>query len=187
MSTNGWVGVDLDGTLAFYDGWKGIEHIGTPIPEMVKRVKGELERENGYEIKIFTARVACNPPELHEVIMHIDAWCKQVFGRTFEVTNVKDMMMVSCWDDRAVEIVPNTGMVAHEVEYQRGLREGAETATWTDGDQFFKNVASLYTEYYQHRRTNPQVNEMLTFLQQALDTFGAKNPKKYGYGMGNTP
>ena len=26
-----WIGVDLDGTLARYDGWKGIEHIGEPI------------------------------------------------------------------------------------------------------------------------------------------------------------
>lgn len=25
MSSRGWLGVDLDGTLAFYDGWKGID------------------------------------------------------------------------------------------------------------------------------------------------------------------
>jgi hypothetical protein len=31
MSTGGWIGVDLDGTLAHYDGWKGIDHIGEPI------------------------------------------------------------------------------------------------------------------------------------------------------------
>src|SRR5262245_48902352 len=28
----GWIGVDLDGTLAEYHGWKGIEHIDRPVP-----------------------------------------------------------------------------------------------------------------------------------------------------------
>ena len=34
-----WIGVDLDGTLAEWDGWKGHEHIGPPIPAMLERVK----------------------------------------------------------------------------------------------------------------------------------------------------
>ena len=35
----GWIGVDLDGTLAEYHGWQGIEHIGEPIPKMMARVR----------------------------------------------------------------------------------------------------------------------------------------------------
>lgn len=27
----GWIGVDLDGTLAEYHGWKGVDHIGPPV------------------------------------------------------------------------------------------------------------------------------------------------------------
>jgi len=34
-----WIGVDLDGTLAHYDGWKGPTHIGAPIHKMVQRVR----------------------------------------------------------------------------------------------------------------------------------------------------
>jgi hypothetical protein len=34
------IGVDLDGTLAKYGEWRGVEHIGEPIPPMVDRVKG---------------------------------------------------------------------------------------------------------------------------------------------------
>ena len=30
-----WVGFDLDGTLAKYDGWKGIDHIGEPVESVV--------------------------------------------------------------------------------------------------------------------------------------------------------
>ena len=40
----GWVGVDLDGTLATYDEWRGIEHVGEPIAPMVERVKRWLAR-----------------------------------------------------------------------------------------------------------------------------------------------
>ena len=34
-----WIGFDLDGTLAEYDGWKGIEHIGKPIKPMCDLIK----------------------------------------------------------------------------------------------------------------------------------------------------
>jgi hypothetical protein len=52
---DGWVGVDLDGTLATYNTWEGPEHIGEPIPEMVERVKAW--RRDGRAVRIFTARV----------------------------------------------------------------------------------------------------------------------------------
>jgi hypothetical protein len=63
MSSNGWIGVDLDGTLAHYDGWKGADNIGAPIPAMVERVKGWLAE--GKTVKIFTARVYCPPEPTH--------------------------------------------------------------------------------------------------------------------------
>ena len=44
MSNNGWIGVDLDGTLAYYDGWQGIDHIGEPILPMLNRVTKWLEQ-----------------------------------------------------------------------------------------------------------------------------------------------
>jgi hypothetical protein len=59
MSTQGWIGVDLDGTMAYYDGWKGADHIGEPIPAMVERVKRWLAE--GREVRIFTARVYLAP------------------------------------------------------------------------------------------------------------------------------
>jgi len=50
-----WIGVDLDGTLARYEGWKGADHIGAPVPAMLARVKEW--RSNGIEVRIFTARI----------------------------------------------------------------------------------------------------------------------------------
>jgi len=101
---NGWIGVDLDGTLAYYDGWKGARHIGKPIPAMAKRVRAWLAQ--GLEVRIFTAR-AC---ELEQV-RHVQAWCERYFGVRLAVTNAKDFDMLELWDDRCVQVQPNTGQI----------------------------------------------------------------------------
>ncbi|RPD50495.1 hypothetical protein DNI29_04550 [Hymenobacter sediminis] len=99
-----WIGVDLDGTLAHYDGWKSINHIGEPVPAMQARVKQWLAQ--GKHVKIFTARVFDPSPE---VLRPIVAWCRQHLGRVLPVTCVKDMAMTELWDDRAIQVVVNTG------------------------------------------------------------------------------
>ena len=59
----GWYGFDLDGTLAKYDGWKGIDHIGEPVKPMVELIK--RMHDEGKVVKVMTARVA--PKEKPEV------------------------------------------------------------------------------------------------------------------------
>lgn len=107
----GWIGVDLDGTLAHYDGWKGIERIGEPVPLMLERVKTWLAE--GREVRIFTARVGVakgrNPSEAMLARFHIQGWCSKHLGVELSITATKDMNMVELWDDRAVQVVPNTG------------------------------------------------------------------------------
>ena len=98
------IGVDLDGTLALYDGYAGAYHIGEPVPDMLKRVKWWVE--NKIEIKIFTARAA--HPEQHP---GIKAWCVKYIGVELEITNTKDWTMIELWDDRCVSIEPNTGRI----------------------------------------------------------------------------
>ena len=56
VEDKGWYGFDLDGTLAKYDGWKGIDHIGEPVKPMVDLIK-RMHAE-GKVVKILTARVA---------------------------------------------------------------------------------------------------------------------------------
>lgn len=118
--SNGWIAVDLDGTLARYDGWKGIEHIGEPIAPMVERVKRWLSE--GKDVRIFTARVDggevalemgdANGVAHRDVPMvrhHIEQWCLQHIGCALPITNVKDYGMLELWDDRAVQVVMNEG------------------------------------------------------------------------------
>ena len=55
MSPAGWIGVDLDGTLAHYESGQGVGYVGDPIPIMIDRVKRWLAA--GKHVKILTARV----------------------------------------------------------------------------------------------------------------------------------
>lgn len=105
MSTSGWVGVDLDGTLAHYGKWAG-GLIGAPIPAMVARVKSMLDR--GIDVRIFTARVSDGDPA---TVRAVELWCAEHIGRVLPVTNVKDFAMVALYDDRAVAVQKNTGVV----------------------------------------------------------------------------
>ena len=50
-----WIGFDLDGTVAFYDHWRGADHIGAPIEKTIAKIKSLLDQ--GARVKIFTARV----------------------------------------------------------------------------------------------------------------------------------
>jgi hypothetical protein len=104
MAHKGWTGVDLDGTLARYDGWQGIEHIGEPVPKMLARVKDWIA--DGQKVKIFTARASEK-----EAIPFVKAWLKKHGLGDLEITNVKDFGMTPLYDDRAIQVVPNTGEI----------------------------------------------------------------------------
>ncbi len=109
-STLDWIGVDLDGTLAHYDGWVALDHIGEPIPKMVERVKGWLAE--GKHVKIFTARAEVGVQTLFEqevAVQTIQYWCVQHLGQVLLITATKDLYMIELWDDRCVQLVPNTG------------------------------------------------------------------------------
>jgi len=116
-SKDGWIGVDLDGTLAHYDRWRGIDHIGEPIPAMVARVKAWLEQ--GVAVKIFTARMHGHGSPIlmsggvtapADVLTPIEEWCAKHIGQKLPVTNIKDFGMIELWDDRAVRVQANTGI-----------------------------------------------------------------------------
>lgn len=137
--SGGWIGVDLDGTLAHYDGWRGAAHIGAPVEPMVKRVLAWLE--GGIEVRIFTARVwplkdpispdcGVSPIAVErmregdtrralQAALAIQLWCMQHLGRRLTITCVKDFAMIELWDDRAVQVHANQG---HPVGFStRGL------------------------------------------------------------------
>ena len=103
MHKNGWIGVDLDGTLALYDGWKGEDHIGEPVPLMLERVKKWVAE--GIEVRIMTARYHNG----RDQIIIIKKWLVKHGLPQLKVTATKDFSMYQLWDDRCVQVIPNTG------------------------------------------------------------------------------
>lgn len=113
----GWIGVDLDGTLAVDEGlpWEDMEHtIGPPVPAMLARVKAWLEE--GREVRILTARVGRPRLTNSQQRKLIETWCNEHVGRALPVTDCKDYRMAEIWDDRAVQVVKNTGERVGDVE-----------------------------------------------------------------------
>ena len=105
----GWIGVDLDGTLARYTTWNGFADIGEPIPKMANRVKQWLN--DGKTVKIFTARVSSrhNNKDAETARKAISEWTKKHFGKPLEATSEKDSFIDEIWDDKAFGVVKNTG------------------------------------------------------------------------------
>lgn len=141
----GWIGVDLDGTLAVHDHETfDVNHIGEPVPLMLERVGAWLDA--GIEVRIVTARVgavrreealaafatvamadviaACGEEvtqlDVEEIFLLwqralIVAWCEAHLGKKLPVTDRKDFRMWELWDDRAVQVVHNTGVRVGDV------------------------------------------------------------------------
>jgi hypothetical protein len=112
-----WIGVDLDGTLAEYHGWKSETYIGKPIPAMVERVEKWLEE--GKRVKIFTARVAGVREEpvgiVREAIWQWLAKHIKNYQLIDDVTNEKDYGLEILYDDRCVQVEVNTGRLLSEL------------------------------------------------------------------------
>lgn len=112
----GWIGVDLDSTLAEdREPRLSIYDIGAPIPAMVDRVKRWLLQ--GYEVRIFTARASPDPRfpyDVKKVIHLIEQWSLTHIGTRLQVTNIKDHGLIAFWDDRAVRVEKDTGVIAKQ-------------------------------------------------------------------------
>ena len=107
----GWIGFDLDGTLADNTEWQGIDHVGKPLKETLARLKQHLAE--GEDVRIFTARV--NPRqterEILEARMAIKVWCNKYIGRELPITCEKDWDLKLFYDDRAIQAERNTGRI----------------------------------------------------------------------------
>lgn len=138
-SGTGWYGFDLDGTLAKYDKWEGIDHIGEPIVPMVKLIR--KMHEEGKVVKILTARVSPRPvpeakpnpymegnwciqePDVQTWALKdawtarefVQEWCYRHLGFVPEITHEKDHLMLELYDDRVKQVIPNEGILIEAI------------------------------------------------------------------------
>ena len=133
----GWYGFDLDGTLAVYDKWEGIDHIGEPVKHMVDLIK--RMHEEGKVVKILTARIAPHKLEdgtvgesyitvpngeggVTRTYAHqfINDWCHFNLGFIPEIVYQKDHLMLELYDDRVKQVVPNEGLLVEDLYRECG-------------------------------------------------------------------
>jgi hypothetical protein len=113
----GWIGVDLDGTLAEYDARRGIEHIGRIVQPMLNRVRSWLNA--GITVKIFTARATDAT-----LTSLVKPWLRDHNLPDLEVTNCKDSQLLQIWDDRAIQVEINTGHILTPRQYLQLVPNG---------------------------------------------------------------
>lgn len=102
------IGVDLDGTMAHYNGWAGEDHIGEPIEAVCARVRAALMA--GMDVWVFTARMS-HPERIPGRCESVVAqWTLRVFGRVLPVTGMKRIEFDEIWDGKAVGVGSNTGV-----------------------------------------------------------------------------
>lgn len=103
------IAVDLDGTLAYYDGWKGVYHIGAPIRSVVNRVI--KEHEAGNVLYIHTARIS-DQEDRDVALTCIETWltCHGLIKYFAGITCIKQKNFAEFWDDRAIQVVKNEGL-----------------------------------------------------------------------------
>lgn len=114
---SGWIGFDLDGTLARYDGWRGDADIGRPIPAACLLAKQLIAA--GARLRIMTARVSRAHHTAEEILANtvfIQDWTEVFLGVRLPVTAEKDMLMQALYDDRAIPLEFNTGRLG-VIEY----------------------------------------------------------------------
>jgi len=139
----GWYGFDLDGTLAKYDGWRGIDHIGEPVKPMVDLMK--RMHDEGKVVKIMTARVAprrledgtvgeqftwltrepsSDPSAKYTATQYIQDWCEESaqLGFVPEIVYQKDPLMLELYDDRVKQVVPNEGWLVEDIAMSKRQR-----------------------------------------------------------------
>ncbi len=119
--SRGWIGFDLDGTLAEYTEWRSWRSIGAPVPAMIAILKQHLAA--GDPCRIFTARAyVANGREqcrttgewftTGDMVLVIEDWLRTHVGTLLPVTCLKDYHMLKLYDDRAVAVEANTGRCA---------------------------------------------------------------------------
>jgi len=101
----GWIGVDLDGTLAEYTEWDG-DKIGKAVPKMLERVKKWIDE--GKEVRIMTARASLDYSTKEDIKL-IEDWLEENGIGGLKITNEKDPQMLLLYDDRCIQIKQNTG------------------------------------------------------------------------------
>ena len=124
------IAIDLDGTLASYSGWKGLEHIGDPLPgaqELIGRLIDE-----GFDVVLYTTRTNpdVNGGTAEELAKLVQAWLdRNGFDSRFRIALGGKPIAMMYIDDRAFEVPTNVAW--GKKSYQQIARLAREDLDWS--------------------------------------------------------
>lgn len=180
----GWIGVDLDGTLATYHGWAqqgdGTGFIGAPVPAMAERCRGALA--DGKELRIITARCHVGNPHREAEALNIAGYTLEHLGRALKAQAEKDFGLIELWDDRVRQVIPNTGLFADEwalaQDVQRQVRGNVAHQNRSGGQP----TSAILRKYYISltTATSEPVRRHLTDLYKGMGYTVAWHPNAHG-------
>ena len=114
MANGKWLAVDLDGTLAVYNGWSGEDHIGNLVLPIAEKIKQRVN--DGWKVAIFTARVSGQASEAAHAERIIWGWLEdnKIAHLISGITANKHKYFREFWDDRAIAVEINKGVFTEE-------------------------------------------------------------------------
>jgi len=166
----GWIGVDLDGTLAFSGPTPDPLGIGAPVPLMLRRVKHWVK--TGRHVKIFTARAA-DPFQ----VRNIQLWCVRHGLPELPVTCEKDASMIALWDDRAVGVVTDLGIPLLPVRLGFWQRLSAAAHLLCGAASGLRGTKAVF-----HGKTDPLLMQHLHEVMEARSSASGDADCQHGAG-----
>jgi hypothetical protein len=123
--------VDFDKTLATMGDWRGQLVLGEPVRAMVERVQQWLD--DGDEVFIYTARIGDDNDRLFDAgteatVAAIQDWCERNVGVRLPVRAKAHFNEL--YDDRVVQVFPNTGLTVLDVLRRRQREENSAGKTY---------------------------------------------------------
>lgn len=155
------IAIDLDGTLAHYDKFISEDHIGEPIEPMMKFVKTLIA--DGHKVVIFTARAS--------TVTGVAAVCKWIREQglpPLEVTNIKKKTFQTIYDDRAIQIIRNTGEL---YGYNRASKRQV-------GGNHYKKYAIQPAEYCHKNNIGSLESSVIKYVTRHKDKNGKVDIEK---------
>lgn len=172
----GWVGFDLDGTLATYTGWVGFSRIGQPVPEIVSLMVAYASQ--GYEVRVFTGRVAPDPDsndipveDRRDLIRQWLSTCVVPYlpegYPEIKITHEKDKYLYMAYDDRVQGVVPSKGLLYTDLLHSL-YSMVAKLVLSAKVDGSFVHYITTKDEHESLQKSLDKINYILKSLYQDL-------------------
>lgn len=170
------IALDLDGTLAEYNGWVNIDNIGPPIPKMWDLFIKWTSDPN-VSVSIFTARAGTSGAD--EAIRNwlIRHGLDNTTSEDIDITNVKHKCFTEYWDDRAIAVQRNSGEFKGYI--QKEVSSDSDVALERQvGGNHYKSMAIQPIEYCHKNKIGCIESSVIKYVSRYQSKGGREDLEK---------